>query len=106
VDFVKTFRFERLGVFAYSEEDGTPAASMDEQVPLEVREARRDEIMSLQQDIAEVRFLRFTDCDSSFSLSSRPYFGRRRHTWNPRAALRARARAGEVGFFEERFSPP
>ena len=68
MDFVKTFRFERLGVFAYSEEDGTPAALMDEQVPLEVREARRDEIMSLQQDIAEVRLSRFTDCDSSFSF--------------------------------------
>jgi tRNA A37 methylthiotransferase MiaB len=58
VEFVKSFRFERLGVFAYSEEDGTPAATMDEQVPLEVREARRDEIMSLQQDIAEVRVAR------------------------------------------------
>lgn len=32
VDFVKDFRFERMGCFIYSEEDGTPAASFDEQV--------------------------------------------------------------------------
>ena len=32
VDFVRSFKFERLGDFMYSEEDGTPAATMDEQV--------------------------------------------------------------------------
>ena len=45
-------RFERLGVFAYSQEEGTPAAQMPDQVPEEVKERRRDEIMQLQQQIA------------------------------------------------------
>jgi len=53
VDFVRDFKFERLGVFMYSEEDGTPAKDMDNQVDYDVREARRDEIISIQQDIAE-----------------------------------------------------
>lgn len=52
LDFVKEMRFERLGVFAYSQEEGTPAAQMPDQVPEEVKERRRDEIMQLQQQIA------------------------------------------------------
>lgn len=51
-EFVRTVRFERLGVFAYSREEDTPAAQMDNQIPQEVKEARRDEIMALQQEIA------------------------------------------------------
>ncbi len=50
--FVKECRFDRLGVFAYSAEEGTPAAAMDGQIPEEEKERRRDEIMELQQDIA------------------------------------------------------
>lgn len=53
VDFCKEFRFERLGAFGYSAEDGTPAADYPGQIPPEVREARRDEIVSLQQGISE-----------------------------------------------------
>ena len=44
--------FERLGVFAYSAEEDTPAAAFPDQVPEEVKEERRDEIMELQQEIA------------------------------------------------------
>lgn len=51
-DFVREQRFERLGVFAYSQEEDTPAASFGGQVDEEVKEARRDEIMELQQEIA------------------------------------------------------
>ncbi|KAK3280604.1 hypothetical protein CYMTET_11563 [Cymbomonas tetramitiformis] len=51
VDFCKSFQFERMGVFAYSEEDGTPAAGYENQIDMEIRQARRDELMSLQQDI-------------------------------------------------------
>ena len=51
-EFVKQLRFDRLGVFTYSQEEDTPAAQMEEQVPEEVKEARRDEIMQLQQEIA------------------------------------------------------
>ena len=44
--------FDRLGVFAYSQEEDTPAAVMPDQVEESVKEARRDELMELQQEIA------------------------------------------------------
>lgn len=50
--FVKKMEFDRLGVFTYSREEDTPAAEMDGQIDEEVKEARRDEIMQIQQDIA------------------------------------------------------
>jgi ribosomal protein S12 methylthiotransferase len=37
VDFAREFRFERAGAFAYSEEDGTPAADLPEQIPQRIR---------------------------------------------------------------------
>ena len=52
VRFVEEQRFERLGVFEFSPEDGTPAAEMVGQVPDEVKRARRDRIMALQQEIS------------------------------------------------------
>ncbi|MCH5276773.1 MAG: 30S ribosomal protein S12 methylthiotransferase RimO [Desulfovibrionaceae bacterium] len=53
MDFVERGRFHHLGVFAYQAEEGTPAAAMDDQVPVRVREARRDALMSLQNGISE-----------------------------------------------------
>ncbi len=50
--FVNEMEFDRLGVFAYSQEEDTPAALMEDQVPEEVKEARREELMELQQAIA------------------------------------------------------
>ena len=50
--FVNEMEFDRLGVFTYSQEENTPAAVMPNQVDEEVKEARRDEIMELQQAIA------------------------------------------------------
>lgn len=50
--FVREMEFERLGVFAYSAEEGTPAASFLAQVPEKLRRARRAEVMELQQEIA------------------------------------------------------
>ena len=44
--------FDRLGVFTYSQEEDTPAAMMEEQVPEEVKENRMAELMELQQEIA------------------------------------------------------
>ena len=52
MDFVDEMEFERLGVFAYSAEEDTPAATFPDQVPQELKEERRDAIMELQQDIA------------------------------------------------------
>ena len=50
--FVDEMEFDRLGVFAYSAEEDTPAASMEDRIPDEIKEARRDEIMELQQEIS------------------------------------------------------
>ncbi len=50
--FVNEMEFDRLGVFTYSQEENTPAAIMPDQIDEEVKEARRDEIMELQQAIA------------------------------------------------------
>ena len=51
-EFVKQTRFERMGVFTYSLEPGTPAEKLDGHLPEEVKTARQDELMSLQQEIA------------------------------------------------------
>lgn len=50
--FVNEMEFDRLGVFPYSREEDTPAADMEEQIPEEVKNSRRDELMELQQAIA------------------------------------------------------
>lgn len=50
--FVDEMEFERLGVFAYSAEEDTPAASFPDQIPEEIKEERRDAIMELQQEVA------------------------------------------------------
>lgn len=52
MEFVDKMEFERLGVFAYSAEEDTPACTYPDQVPEELKEERRDGIMELQQDIA------------------------------------------------------
>ena len=52
MDFVDEMEFERLGVFAYSAEEDTPAAEFPDQVPQEIKEERRDAIMELQQEIS------------------------------------------------------
>lgn len=50
--FVNEMEFDRLGVFAYSQEEDTPAAAMADQIPEEVKNLRREELMELQQEIA------------------------------------------------------
>jgi ribosomal protein S12 methylthiotransferase len=50
--FVEEQRFERLGVFEFSPEEGTAAAEMPEQVPDELKRARRDRIMAVQQRLS------------------------------------------------------
>lgn len=53
LSFIKDTRFERLGVFTYSKEEDTPAYSLPNQVPEEIKEYRRDQIMEAQKDISE-----------------------------------------------------
>jgi ribosomal protein S12 methylthiotransferase len=51
--FVKDMRFDRVGVFSYSDEEGTAAASLGPKVPRRVAEARRARLMAAQAGIAE-----------------------------------------------------
>ena len=52
LDFIARARFERLGVFTYSQEEGSRAAKMDGQLPAKVKQARFQKAMKLQQKIA------------------------------------------------------
>ena len=52
IDFIKEMRFERAGVFAYSAEEGTPAYELEDGVPEDVKKARVDKFMDVQQDIS------------------------------------------------------
>ena len=52
MDFIDELEFDRLGVFAYSPEEDTPAATMEKQNEEEVKCERREELMELQQEIA------------------------------------------------------
>ena len=51
-DFVKDTGFDRMGVFTYSKEEGTPAYRMKNHLPEEIKNSRRDQLMLLQQDIS------------------------------------------------------
>ena len=52
-EFVRKVRFDRMGAFAYSEEEGTFAAdNYEDNIPQEVKQARLDELMAIQQDIS------------------------------------------------------
>ena len=52
LDFVDRMEFDRLGVFTYSPEEGTPAANMPDQIDESIKQQRRDEIMQLQQQVS------------------------------------------------------
>lgn len=52
LEFVDEMEFNRLGVFVYSPEEGTPAATFENQVPEETKKQWREEIMALQQEVS------------------------------------------------------
>ena len=52
VDFIEDIKFDKLGVFEYSKEEGTRAASLDEQVSDSIKEERKNEIMAIQSEIS------------------------------------------------------
>ena len=54
-EFVNEAKFEKLGVFKYSKEDGTPASRIKEQVHHKTKQARLDKIMSLEQQISRIK---------------------------------------------------
>jgi len=53
LDFVKEFRFERLGAFVFSREEGTPAYNFPQQIPMRIKKERLKELMLTQQSISE-----------------------------------------------------
>lgn len=54
-DFVERTKFDAVGVFTYSQEEGTPAAKMTDQVPEEVKEERYHRLMAIQAKVSEER---------------------------------------------------
>jgi ribosomal protein S12 methylthiotransferase len=52
LEFIRTVKFERLGVFTYSQEEGTRAGKMSGQIPEKVRQERRDRAMAAQREVA------------------------------------------------------
>ena len=52
LEFIDPMEFDRLGVFTYSPEEDTPAASFENQIPEEVKLDRKDELMEMQQEVA------------------------------------------------------
>lgn len=52
-NFVRAAKFDKLGVFCYSREEGTPAYDMPDQIPEEVKERRRDVLETVQADVVE-----------------------------------------------------
>ena len=53
VEFIDTYEIDRLGAFAFSEEEGTPAFTMEGKIPEEERAARRDTVMEHQRSVSE-----------------------------------------------------
>lgn len=81
MDFVREARFERLGAFTYSAEEGTAAAKMPDQIDEAVKAARLDQLMMLQQGISlEVNEARVgTTCEvlvDGFDEESGRFYGR------------------------------
>ena len=58
VEFVRAARFDRVGAFTYSEEKGTHATALADDVPAEVKEERRARLMEAQSEVAEARHRR------------------------------------------------
>ena len=62
--FINEMEFDRLGVFTYSQEEGTPAARRDGQIDEETKLCRRDELMELQQEISADLNEKLKDCET------------------------------------------
>ncbi len=80
-DFVRDFKLDRVGVFTYSLEEGTKAATMEDQIAQEVMDERRDGIMAIQQEVSleknEAMVGRIVDCIiEGFIPDDQVYVGR------------------------------
>lgn len=82
VDFIKEMKFERLGVFEYSREEGTKAHDFGGQLPSRIKRERFDTIMKLQQEISKEINARYLGKDLEVLIdepanAALPAFGRR-----------------------------
>ncbi len=80
-EFVQQFKFDRLGTFTYSDEEGTPAFELKDKVPAEVAEQRQAEIMELQREISLEKNQILCDTEQlvlldEFDISTNFYSGR------------------------------
>jgi ribosomal protein S12 methylthiotransferase len=75
LDFIKRTRFERLGIFKYSREEGSRAAKMPNQIPARVKNARYRIAMSIQQQIAHDIAREKVGCEIKL-LVDQPYVAR------------------------------
>ncbi|MBR4554476.1 MAG: 30S ribosomal protein S12 methylthiotransferase RimO [Ruminococcus sp.] len=97
--FVKEMKFERLGCFAYSAEEGTPAAGFEDQVPIKVKEKRSEIIMEEQMFISD----RFNETQLGKTLEVvTEGFDRYAECWYGRSAMDAPEIDGKVFFTSDR----
>lgn len=97
-EFVKEVQFDRLGCFAYSREEGTPAAELPDQLDEEVKEHRAELIMDLQTRIMEERGQRFIGKTLTVLVEG---FDRYAECWFGRSAMDAPDIDGKVFFSVE-----
>lgn len=97
LSFVEETRFDRLGAFAFSAEEDTPAADMPNQVPEEVRRERLDTLMRLQQKISlENNRLRVgTECEALIERKEGPLYVARSAMEAPEGDGRLLLRGGD-----------
>lgn len=60
-EFIRSMRFERVGIFTYSPEEGTPAEALGDEIPEEVKEQRREELMLIQEQISAEKNMELID---------------------------------------------
>ncbi len=88
-DFVAEARFERMGVFSYSPEPGTPAMRLDGHLPEHVRSERRDTLMALQQPVAFAHAESLVGCELDVLIDSPADVSGDRPAWIGRSFIDA-----------------
>jgi ribosomal protein S12 methylthiotransferase len=87
LNFIKEVKFDHLGVFAYSPEEGTPAFGRDDVPPPELAEERRNRLMEAQLLVVEEKAKRRHGCEATFLLESPT--GLNDGSWRARARFQA-----------------
>ena len=97
MDFVRDVRFDRLGAFTFSPEEGTAAAEMDGQIDEDIKAERLDDLMMLQQSIAMEK--------SEARLGTQPLVqceGKKGKSYYGRSQMEAPESDGKIWFTSER----